>query len=130
MEDASKRRRRLRYVARAWSGKCPQCGEGELFERYAKLRADCSRCGLVYRRESGAVTGSMYLSAAVTEIFAALLIAVIFIATDWGVATSLAVSIPIFLAFTYWFLPRSIALWTAVEYIVDESHDEPWVRRS
>jgi len=119
--------RRRRYVVRAWRGRCPQCGTGPIFQGFAKVRDECPECALVYRREPGAMTGSMYLSAIVTEIFAAGLAVGIFLLTDWGVGLSLAISLPLFLGFSFWFLPRAMGLWTAVEYMVDESHGEPWV---
>jgi len=37
-----------------------------LFEGYARLKQQCDACGLVFRREQGAMTGSMYMSAVVT----------------------------------------------------------------
>jgi uncharacterized protein (DUF983 family) len=91
------------------------------------MAMSCSHCSLVFRRDPGAMTGAMYVSAAVTEVFAALLIILIFVGTDWGMWVSLAVSLPVFLLFTYWFLPRSMGLWTAVDYMVDESNQESWV---
>ena len=119
--------RRVLFVRRAWSGRCPQCGEGRLFEKYARLAAACESCGLVYRREQGAMTGSMYLSAAVTELFAALLVLLLWVATDWSTWTSISVGLAILLAFAYWWLPRSMALWTAIEYATDVNNREPWV---
>jgi uncharacterized protein (DUF983 family) len=114
------------FLARAWRRRCPQCGEGALFAKYAKLHTACGECGLVYRREQGAMTGSMYLSAIVTELFAALLVLVIFFGTDLEPIPSIAIALPILLLFAYWWLPRSIALWTAIEYATDVSNDEPW----
>lgn len=117
-----------RALGRVLRRRCPQCGAGELFESRSKLRDACASCGLVYRREQGAMTGAMYLSAAVTELFAALVIALVFLATDWSAARSIAVGLPVVLAFCWWFLPRSRALWTAVEYATDASNREPWTR--
>lgn len=113
---------------RALRGRCPQCGSGALFARRFRLRESCSDCGLLYRREQGAMTGSMYLSAAVTQIFAAGLIALIYLGTDWGAALSIAVGLPVVLLFCYAFLPVSRALWTAIEYATDVGNREPWVR--
>jgi uncharacterized protein (DUF983 family) len=120
--------RRLHFARRAWRKCCPQCGEGALFEGYARLNKECAACGLVFRREQGAMTGSMYLSAIVGELCAAVLVVVIWTCTDWSVATSLMVSIPIMIAFTYWWLPRSIALWTAIEYATDVMNGESWAK--
>jgi uncharacterized protein (DUF983 family) len=114
--------------ARALRRRCPQCGAGRLFERGFRLYPGCSECGLVYRREQGAMTGSMYLSAAVTELFAAAVIAVVWLATDWGVLLSIAVGLPLVAAFCYAFQPYSMALWVAVEYLTDAGNREPWVQ--
>lgn len=65
------------------------------------------------------MTGQMYLSAAITELFAVLLIAVIWVGTDWSPMLSLAVSIPVVIVFSYAFLPKAMALWVAIEFLTD-----------
>ena len=65
------------------------------------------------------MTGSMYLSAAVTQVFAAVLILFVFLATPLGVLPSIFVTLPIVAGFCLWFLPRSQALWVAVEWWTD-----------
>ena len=72
------------------------------------------------------MTGSMYLSAVVTEILAAGLVIAIFVGTSWSAALSIGVSVPIVLLFSVWWLPRSIGLWVAVEYVTDLHNGEPW----
>jgi uncharacterized protein (DUF983 family) len=114
------------FVARAWGGRCPRCGGGRLFARPFRLEDACGACGLVYRREQGAMTGQMYLSAAVTEVLAGALVLVVFFATDWSAATALWVSVPLVLAFSYWFLPKAMALWVAVEFMTDLANRDPW----
>lgn len=106
-------------VARVWRRTCPRCGAGSLFASTFRLAPACARCELVFRREPGAMTGQMYLSAAVTEIVAAALVLLVWIATDWGTATSLSVSIPLVVGFSYWFLPKAMALWVGIEFLTD-----------
>jgi uncharacterized protein (DUF983 family) len=127
-ELGSELKRRLFFARRAWKRRCPQCGEGALFKSYARLKKECGTCGLVFRREQGAMTGSMYMSAVVTEFFAALLVIAIWTCTSWSVATSLLVSIPVLVLFTAWWLPRSMALWTATEYATDVLNKESWTK--
>ena len=115
-------------MKRAWRKRCPQCGEGKLFERYARLKRECETCALVFRRESGAMTGSMSLSAMATELFAVMLIAAIWPFTHWSIATSLAVSLPALALFAIWWLPHSIALWVGVEYATDVHNGESWAK--
>jgi uncharacterized protein (DUF983 family) len=94
-----------------------------LHERWARLAPCCEECGLVYRREQGAMTGSMYLSAAVTQVFAAVLILTVFLATPFETVPSILVTLPVVAAFCAWFLPHSQALWVAVEFWTDLRDD-------
>ena len=73
------------------------------------------------------MTGSMYITAAVTQIVAALMLAAGFLLTDWSIPVFLAVALPLMFAFCWFFLPRSMGLWVGVEYMVDVSNEEEWV---
>jgi uncharacterized protein (DUF983 family) len=115
-------------VGRAWRGRCPQCGEAPLFERFGRLHPGCTECGLVFRREQGSMTGSMYLTAAITQVVAAGMLLAAFVLTDWSLPVFLAVALPAILVFSYAFWPRSIGLWVAVEYLTDLSNGEDWAR--
>lgn len=114
-------------LARVLRKRCPQCGEGSLFVTYARLYERCASCELVYRREQGAMTGSMYLSAAVTQIFGAIVIAAVWLLADWSTATSIAVGVVLVGAFCVLFQPYSMALWVLVEYLTDVGNRESWV---
>ena len=37
-------------------------------------------------------------------------------------------SIPLVVIINYWFLPRAMALWTAVEYATDVMNKESWAK--
>lgn len=117
---------RALLVRRALARRCPRCGRGAIFARYARMHASCPSCGLVYRRESGAQTGSMYLIATATELFTAALVIAVFALTDWDPWTSILVCLPLVLGFCYAFLPWSMSLWVAVEYATDRLNRESW----
>lgn len=119
---------RWRAFRRALGRRCPQCGDGRLFGGVFRLREACETCGLRYRREPGAQTGSMYVSAAVTELFAASLALALFLLTDLDVRAGLALGVPLVVGFCYLFLPVSMAFWAAVEYATDVSNREPWAQ--
>jgi len=119
---------RRTFFVRALRKTCPQCGQGALFARWAKLRERCEVCGLVYRREAGGMVGSMYLSAIATELFALAVVLVLFFATSWSLAAMITVGLVLHFAFAAWFLPRSMALWVAVEYATDVSNGEWWAK--
>ncbi len=48
-------------LARGWRRRCPQCGEGRLFNRWASLRENCSSCGLKYLENEGDIFGTIVL---------------------------------------------------------------------
>ena len=103
-------------IQRCLRRRCPRCGAGGLFQSAFRLREACAECGLVYRVEQGAMTGQMYLSAAVTEVFAVGLVFAVYLLTDWGPGLSIAVGLPLVVLFSYWVLPRAMAFWVGVEY--------------
>jgi len=115
-----------KLLLRGWCRRCPRCNGDDLFQGTYRLRPTCPGCGLVTRREDGAWTGQMYLSAAVTQVFAVGVMVVVFLATDWPLWASLAVMLPIVIGFCYWSLPRFMATWVAVEYLTDRANKEPW----
>ena len=113
-----------------WRGlnlRCPQCAGRDLFRRYGRLRETCPECGLVLRREQGAQTGAMYLTAAVCQVFATVVTWAAWMLTDWGTWTFIGIAAPIVLLFCYLFLPRSQSIWVAVEYLTDAINKEEWV---
>ncbi|HEX6886207.1 MAG TPA: DUF983 domain-containing protein [Planctomycetota bacterium] len=119
---------RLLVLRRVLARTCPQCGRGALFAGYARLARACPTCALVYRREPGAQTGTMYLTAIVGELFAAALIFLFWWRFDWSVRTYVLVLVPLVVAFSALFLPMAQALWVGVEYLTDLEGGEPWTR--
>ncbi|MFN0006598.1 MAG: DUF983 domain-containing protein [Planctomycetota bacterium] len=119
---------RALFFRRVLGRRCPQCGQGELFRRWARLHERCGVCGLVYRREQGAMTGSMYLAAVATEIVAAGIAVALFFGTSWSPAVAITVGLALHFVFAAWFFPRSMALWVAIEYATDVQNGEWWAR--
>lgn len=58
------------------AGKCPKCGEGDIFIDQTVLKniftpvmhKNCSHCGHVYEKESGFFWGAMFVSYALTVV--------------------------------------------------------------
>ena len=51
-------------VTRGLRGRCPRCGEGELFQGWNHLRETCSVCGLRYEPRTGDTWFFMYMTTA------------------------------------------------------------------
>ena len=119
---------RLLVLRRVLTRSCPQCGAHALFVRYARLASSCTTCGLVFRREPGAQTGTMYLTAIVSELFAVALVFLCWWRFEWSVTTHVLVIVPLVLAFCALCLPLAQAFWVGVEYLTDLQGGEPWAR--
>jgi uncharacterized protein (DUF983 family) len=103
--------------------RCPVCGRGRIFSGFLALRRDCPACRWVVEREPGTVTGSMYLVAIFTQIFAvALWLALQF--TDWSVGLQLALALPLLAVLSLLSLPVSKGLWVGLEYYTDVMQGE------
>ena len=116
------------FFRRVLHARCPQCGRGVLFLRWARLRERCEECGLVFRREQGSMIGSMYLSASATEIVALAICLLLFFLSPWSTAVSIAIGLAAHFAFAAWFLPKSMSIWVAVEYATDVANGEWWAQ--
>lgn len=106
-------------VGRALKRRCPACGNGPMFRSFSRLAPSCSSCGWIFEREPGTVTGAMYLISMVTQIFAAALFLVIWLATDWSNTTKLLIGLPPIALFSYLMAPFARALWVGVDYYTD-----------
>lgn len=106
-------------LRRAFRGRCPRCGQGALFTARFRLHSACSSCEMPYRREQGAMTGQMVLSAVLTEIFAVLVSLALFFLTDLDRSQGLLIGVPTVVGFSYWCLPRMMAAWVAIEFFTD-----------
>lgn len=115
-------------LLRGWRRRCPRCDGRDLFASYFRLRSACPSCALVTRREPGAMTGQMYVSATLTQLPAVALVVAVFLFTDWSLPVAMAVMLPMVIAICYWSLPRCMSIWVAVEYLTDRGNGESWTR--
>ena len=106
-------------LKRGLKRRCPVCGKGALFRRFARLRQTCPACGWVLERDPGAMTGSMYLMSVVSQFFAVGLWLLLWWLTDWSTGFMVAIALPVIAVFSLAALPFTQGLWVAVEYYTD-----------
>jgi len=105
-----------------WQGKCPRCGEGDIFKhpigriaKFSEMNSHCSKCGAPFEPEPGFYYGSLFVSYAFNVVIMVLVWVVLFFTIhpdDWVYGVSLVVisilSIPFSfrysrILFLYWF---------------------------
>ncbi|MHC4449148.1 MAG: DUF983 domain-containing protein [Planctomycetota bacterium] len=111
-------------LRRALKGRCPACGEGRIVVRFINLVRSCPSCGWILEREPGAITGSMYLVAILTQFAAVFLMLLAWLLTDWSPLRIVATGIPVLLVLSIIALAYAKRIWVAVEYTTDMRTDE------
>ena len=104
---------------RALRKACPRCGERGLFASFLTLRDRCPSCDWETQRAPGTMTGGMYLTGAINQLFAVAVLIVLWLTVDAGPWTMLAIGLPVIALFSLLFLPYSKSLWLAIEYWTD-----------
>lgn len=109
-------------VKEVLQGKCPRCGEGDIFvypaskiSRFSEMHTHCSKCGAPFEPEPGFYYGSLFVSYAFNVaimVVISVLLYFTFRPADWVYGVSLVVvsilSIPFSfrysrILFLYWF---------------------------
>jgi uncharacterized protein (DUF983 family) len=95
--------------------RCPQCGEGKLFEGFLTLRPHCDRCGLDYSSFDSGDGPAVFiiLAAGFVVVFAALAVEVLYQPPFWLHAV---LWLPLILATTLLPLRPIKALMIALQY--------------
>ena len=113
---ASKLRRpKVRQVLwRGWRRRCPQCGEGRLFESWFRMARDCMVCGLRFERRPGD-TWAFWLIG--DRVFIAALLIVIVLgfrssSTPRLVGLFLAAAVPL-----VWTMPHRLGVCVGLDYL-------------
>jgi uncharacterized protein (DUF983 family) len=115
-------------VRRAVALRCPQCGQGPLFESWFAMHDTCGVCGLRFEREEGYFVGAIYVNYAVTAVASlggAIALDVAFGIPVWAqltIAGVLAVLVPIV------FFRYSRSFWLCIDHLAT-SADEAMERR-
>ena len=100
-------------LSRGLRRKCPQCGSGDLFNRWFKLRSHCSVCGLKFLENQGDLWGILLFADRV--LFMVPLIAVVLVTQSakviWPYFFGGALAIALILTF-----PHRMGISVAMEY--------------
>jgi uncharacterized protein (DUF983 family) len=111
----------LPMIGRALRLRCPNCGNGPLFQRWIRMVPKCDRCGLVFDRgEQGYLVGAYLFNFAVAEMaWLALMVtwaAVTWPSPPWGALLWIGVSLMVLMPVLFY--PFSKTLFLAIDLIV------------
>jgi uncharacterized protein (DUF983 family) len=108
-----------RLFVRALTKRCPVCGQGHLFRRWFRMIPRCPRCGLVFHRSEGQLSGDIGVNTIVSfgVLLVVLLGGVLLNWPDPPMATIAVVAVAVALIVPLAFLPFSKTVWLAAELL-------------
>ncbi|MBA2725278.1 MAG: DUF983 domain-containing protein [Actinobacteria bacterium] len=97
--------------------RCPNCGSGNLFQGFFKLKPSCPSCAYHFEREEGYWTGAMIVNIAACEVWFFLLFVGILITTapdiEWRPVLAVALITNGLLPVVFY--PHSKTIWMAMD---------------
>jgi len=107
----------ISLLARGLRLKCPRCGEGSLYAKPFRMRANCPNCDLKFEREQGYFVGAIYINYAATIGVAVPGFFILDTFTDIDINQQLAIWVPFAVAFPVLFFHHSRALWLVLDHL-------------
>lgn len=104
--------------------RCPRCRLGKMFHHsifrgLPKMYLRCPVCGLLFDREPGYFLGAMYISYVIGLGMVAVLSALVWTVTAWGLARDVIVAVVLFLPLAPAITLFSRVLWIYLDQTVD-----------
>ena len=104
-------------LGRGLRKRCPNCGGGNLFQGFFRLKPACPACGYVFEREDGYWTGAMIVNIAACEAWFFFLFVGVLLATapdiEWGPVLLVALVTNGILPVVFY--PHSKTIWMALD---------------
>ncbi len=107
----------LRALGRGARLRCPECGQGDIFERGLHMHEVCAYCGVRFERAPGEALGAAYLLGALTLVTTLTGVLLIDVVLDADPTPFIAVWIAITLLINLVLYRRLRGLWIGVLYL-------------
>lgn len=96
--------------------RCPQCGEGQLFSGWFRMRPSCRCCKLDFAREPGFYLGSIYFNYGLTVLLVAPVYVWLTLGLDYTRDIVLTGCIGFSVLFPLWFFRYARSLWLGLMF--------------
>jgi len=107
----------LSLLGRGLRLKCPRCGEGSLYAKPFRMRANCANCELKFEREQGYFVGAIYINYAATVAIAVPGFFLLDVFFKLPIEQQLWIWVPFAVIFPLVFFHHSRALWLVLDHL-------------
>lgn len=98
---------------------CPACGRASVFERPFNVKARCTACGVIFKREEGFFVGAILANVVATEAFILLVYFACILLTNFDYQTTLTILFVVGVSFPLTFYHHSWALWLGLDHLIE-----------
>jgi uncharacterized protein (DUF983 family) len=98
---------------------CPACGRATVFGRPFNLKAHCTACGVIFKREEGFFVGAIMANVVATEILILVFYFLCLLATNLDEQKMLTALFVVGITFPLVFYHHSWSLWLGLDHLLE-----------
>ena len=98
---------------------CPACGRAAIFARPFNVKAGCTGCGVIFKREEGFFVGAIMANVVATESWILIVYFACLLLTNLGDQTTLTILFLVGVTFPLLFYHHSWSLWLGLDHLIE-----------
>jgi len=98
---------------------CPACGRAAIFARPFNVKAGCTGCGVIFKREEGFFVGAIMANVVATESWILIVYFACLLLTNFGDQTTLTILFLVGVTFPLLFYHHSWSLWLGLDHLIE-----------
>ena len=98
---------------------CPACGRAAIFARPFNVKARCTGCGVIFKREEGFFVGAIMANVVATEVWILIVYFACLLLTNFGDQTTLTILFLVGVTFPLLFYHHSWSLWLGLDHLIE-----------
>lgn len=106
-------------LSRCLKLRCPVCGQASVFQKPFNVRAYCTVCKVIFKREEGFFVGAIMANVVTTELFILLVYFFCLLFTHLNEQTMLTVLFVVGITFPLAFYHHSWSLWLGLDHLIE-----------
>ncbi len=99
--------------------RCPVCGQASVFEKPFNLKARCTACGVIFKREEGFFVGAIMANVVATEVLILVVYFLCLLITNLDEQKMLTALFVAGVTFPLAFYHHSWSLWLGLDHLIE-----------
>jgi uncharacterized protein (DUF983 family) len=105
--------------------RCPVCGESSIVQRPFSLKASCTACSAIFKREEGFFVGAIMANVVATEVFILVIYFAMLLFAGFSDGVTFSILFAAAVAFPLLFYHHGWSFWLALDHLIEGLSREP-----